>query len=79
MFFQLGLNLGAVFLVGVGGGGGGRKGEMEKDGMLYVVKGGVISLGVILEEVAGDGCVFDDIRGCMCSSRSMSVDHDDES
>lgn len=29
--------------------------------MFYVVKGGIISRGVILEEVAGDGCVFDDI------------------
>ena len=45
----------------------------------YIVKGRGIGRGVILEEVAGDGCVFDDIRGCTdIRSCSMRIDHDDE-
>ncbi len=46
----------------------------------YIVKGGSIGRRVILEEVAGDGCIFDDIRRCSSSrssSSSMSIGHDD--
>lgn len=41
----------------------------------HIVKGGGIGCWVILEEVAGDGCVFDDIRGCI---HTISIDHADE-
>lgn len=44
----------------------------------YIVKGGSIGRRVILEEVAGDGCVFDDIRRCSSSSSSISIGHDDD-
>lgn len=43
----------------------------------YIVKGGSIGRGVILEEVAGYGCVFDDIQRCNRSSNRMSIGHDD--
>lgn len=45
----------------------------------YIVKGRSVGRRVILEEVAGDGCVFDDIRRCIDSSSSrMSISHDDD-
>lgn len=43
----------------------------------YIVKGRGIGGGVILEEVAGDGCVFDDIRRYIRSC-SMRIDHHDD-
>lgn len=72
-------------MAGVNLGGRGRGtvvlgGERKEEGwgMIYVVKGRSIRRGIILEEVAGYGCVFDDERGCILRSRSMSIDHDDK-